>query len=385
MTHAVPQTATTPPPAPAGDGAAAPGLFVRLARREPVALALVLVPAVGFLFMFWRWFVRQHQFSLEYPEDWGHAYIVPLVSAFYIWQRRKEIVGSFSRVFWPGLLVIALAIVTYLYFVFAFPNHMFQGFALVLGVAGIVMLLSGTRGFGVLFFPVAYLALGVTISEQVMNQLTWPLQQLAAAGGHMLLNLLQVDATRISNVITVYASDGSEIPLNVEEACSGMRMVIAFVALGAAVAFISCRFWWQRIALLLLTVPVALVMNIVRVAALGVAGLIDPDLAGGDSHTVIGTILLLPSLGVFMGFVWLLNRAVVDESASKKSAATKTKATTKSKSKTTIKSSVTTVTTTESSGAASKSPAEPKSGDKSKAAKPAPRSTKNRKRKGGSK
>jgi hypothetical protein len=59
-------------------------------------------------------------------------------------------------------------------------------------------------------------------------------------------------------------------------------------------------------------------MNIVRVAVLGVLTLIDPNLAAGDAHTIIGTILLVPSLGLFLGIVWALNRVVrEDEPAAK--------------------------------------------------------------------
>ncbi|MEM1422920.1 MAG: exosortase/archaeosortase family protein [Planctomycetota bacterium] len=307
-----PTATTAPAPSPgAGDT-----LLARIAGREPRALAIVALPALAFFAMFYRWFLTQHSMSIGAVEDWGHAYIVPLVGLFYIWTKRREIVRTPDSVYWPGLAVAVLGVVTYLYFVLAFPNHMFQGFALVLTVAGLVLLVAGTRVFGVLFFPVAYLALGVTISDQIMTLVTWPLKQFAAVGGDILLQMLTLETQRAANVIYVLPSDPDKapVPLNIEEACSGMRMVIAFIALGAAVAFLSCRFWWQRIALLLLTLPVALGMNIVRIAALGVVGLIDPELAGGDSHAIIGMILLFPSLAIFMGCVWLLNKAVVEVS-----------------------------------------------------------------------
>lgn len=87
-------------------------------------------------------------------------------------------------------------------------------------------------------------------------------------------------------------------------------MLIAFFALAAAVALLSCREWWQRVAVVLLAGPVAVLMNVVRVAVLGILTLIDPNLASGDAHTLIGTILLVPSLFLFLGMVWALNRTV---------------------------------------------------------------------------
>ena len=94
-------------------------------------------------------------------------------------------------------------------------------------------------------------------------------------------------------------------------------MVVAFYALSVWVALTWNREWWQRIALFLLAGPVAVLMNIIRVAVLGLFSLLDPELASGQAHTLIGTLLILAPellivlLGVFFvvlmlsGFVGL--------------------------------------------------------------------------------
>jgi exosortase/archaeosortase family protein len=117
------------------------------------------------------------------------------------------------------------------------------------------------------------------------------------------------------NRIELLTRAGKVIPLNVAEACSGMRMVVAFFALAAAMALISCRYWWQRIVLMLLAAPVAILLNIGRVSTLGVLSLENQNLAQGQAHTFIGTILLVPGLLLFMGIVWLLNRVVAPAAA----------------------------------------------------------------------
>ena len=65
------------------------------------------------------------------------------------------------------------------------------------------------------------------------------------------------------NNIEIVKSDGTTIPLGIAEACSGMRMVVAFIALAGSVALLSCHLWWQRTAVMLLAVPVAVLMNLV--------------------------------------------------------------------------------------------------------------------------
>jgi exosortase/archaeosortase family protein len=64
---------------------------------------------------------------------------------------------------------------------------------------------------------------------------------------------------------------------------------------------------------LMLAAPVALLLNVARVMALGIATLFNADLAAGQAHTFIGTLLLVPGFGVYMAVVWALNRCVRDE------------------------------------------------------------------------
>lgn len=302
-----------------GSGAgAARAASVMLSSVGP-GLGLVLgLLAVAFVGLFWQWMARQYGpsgFSWNHTEDWGHAYLVPLVSGFYLWSRRAELSRVPTAVFWPGMGLILMGIASYVYFMTSFSNHMFQGAAMIATLAGLVLLLTGPAMLRATGFPIAYLSFAVAISEMVMNKLTWQLKIWASVGAEWVLNLAGLivgfDVDRTGNVLIV--SDGvKQHPLNVAEACAGMRMVIAFVALAAAVAFFSCRQWWQRVAVLLLSVPVALGMNVMRVAVLGLLTLEDPDLATGGAHTFIGTLLLIPAFALFMASVWALKAMVPD-------------------------------------------------------------------------
>jgi len=299
-----------------GDGSPAGrrimGLFT------PGGLAITIAVAAAFLAMFFRWVLRQHHFSSTNVEDWGHAYIIPLISGYLVWRRREALAAARTDVFWPGVLPMLLGVATYVYFNIFVPNHMLAGGAMVLTLLGVVMTLLGPRGTRLLFVPVAFLLLGVTISTKIMLALTFTLQLVASEGANIVLVLLGplmgFETELAGNTITITDAQGDEHPMNVAEACSGMRMVIAFIALAAAVAVLGSEAWWKRAAVVLLAVPVAVVMNVLRVAVLGLLTLIDADLASGDAHTLIGTLLLIPSLGVFMGIVWALNR-IIEEPA----------------------------------------------------------------------
>jgi len=277
---------------------------------------------LAFFALFYRWFHRQHLFSMDAMADWGHAYFVPLISGYMIWQRREELKRLPVRTFWPALAPLAAGILSYFFGIVLIQNHMFQGFAIILTLYSGLLFLLGPKFCGPLFLPVAFLVFGMTVSEKIMLGITWPMQLIASDGAWIMLGIIgQVEGFSVEvagNTLTIIEPDGAVHPLNVAEACSGMRMVVAFVALAGAVALLASRQWWQRAALLMLSIPVAVIMNVVRVAVLGLLTLVDPNLAAGDAHTFIGTLLLFPALGSFMFIVWALDKSVSPEQTDKK-------------------------------------------------------------------
>lgn len=294
----------------AGGAAGSERVLDGLVTRVGLVRAAILLPLFAGVFFFF--FRQQHAFSIA-GGDWSHSYMVPLISLYILWQKRAELARTPAWGFWPGLLPLLMGIACFVLFqVSSLSNHMLQGWAMVLTVFGLVLLLTGPRVAAVAFLPVAYLVFGVTISDRVMIVITYQLQLVASQGAWALLNVVGVPTEVAGNLLTVIDNTGAPQKLNVAEACSGMRMVIAFLALGVAVALTYTRHWWQRAALLLMAVPVALLMNVLRVAVLGVATLYDPALAAGESHMLIGTVLLVPAFFLYMGLAWALKMAVAE-------------------------------------------------------------------------
>ena len=272
--------------------------------------------ALVFIAVFADFFLKQVRFAISMPSDWGHTLIVPAVVAYFVWLRREELKSAQIAPCWLGLLPVVLGVGWYSLCVFGprpLFHHNLMGAGVYLTLFGVVLLLLGTGAMRWLWFPVAYLAVfSQTISEVVLNRVTFQLQDLAAAGAYLLLAVLGLEVDRAGNTLTVW-SEGVPHPLNVAEACSGMRMLIAFLALGTYFAYVNLTITWQRIALVLCAVPVALAVNVLRVTSLGILSVVDANLAQGEFHHFIGVLWLLPGLAMFLGVVWLLRRMVVDE------------------------------------------------------------------------
>jgi len=309
---------TSPSHAQGHAGSAAPGAHAAAVAAPVLSKRVVGIGAVlalAFVWMFWRWFERQSRISINHMEDWGHALVIPLISVYMLWQAREKIAATPVRVFWPAFVPFLVGILSYVYTVVYVNNHMLQGFSLILTLGSMVLFVTGPAMLRRVFLPIAYLLLMVTVAESIMLAVTFSLQLIASQGSWIMLSLIGepfgwFSVTLDGNTLEIMAGNGKVHPLNVAEACSGMRMVVAFYALAGAVALLGTTQWWQRIALLLLAGPVAIFMNMIRVTVLGLLTMVDPDLATGDAHTMIGTLLLIPSLALFLGVVWILGRLV---------------------------------------------------------------------------
>ncbi|MSR18334.1 MAG: exosortase/archaeosortase family protein [Phycisphaerales bacterium] len=261
--------------------------------------------------VFWDFFRQQLAFALDQPSDWGHTLVVPLICGYFVWTKRVELLSVEFAPCWWGVAPLILGVGWYMLCVFGpkpLYHHNLFSVGLLLAIIGCCLLLLGTRPLRWLWFPLAYLwFFGQTVSEQLLNLVTFRMQDIAAQGAWILLNGIGVDADREGNVLVIFNGAVAE-RLNVAEACSGMRMLVAFLALGVAMAYTTLDRPWQRVTLVALGVPVAIFVNVLRVATLGVLSLWDAQFAEGEFHHLIGLIWLIPAFLLYLGAMWTLKK-----------------------------------------------------------------------------
>jgi exosortase len=123
--------------------------------------------------------------------------------------------------------------------------------------------------------------------------------------------------TEAQAVVIDYVMPGAPpSTLNVEEACSGMRLMMAFVALGVALAYIQQRPTWQRVVMMLSCLPVAIACNAIRVTITGLLHIYGySSLAEGTPHALLGIATMGIALGLFAVIGYILNHLFVAESS----------------------------------------------------------------------
>ena len=241
---------------------------------------------------------------LEVP-DWSHGPLIPLFSIgilLYIHQRwtGRRPAGSYL-----GLAVVFFALLANVLAVWWFHLIMLEDYSWWLLLIGMVLTICGWRFTAVVWFPLLFMVFSIRISGQLYTRLQTISQLAAAQASAVLLNIMRVTANLDGVVINMLTRTQREVPLTVAEACSGMRILMAFAALGSLLAYTIRRPWWHRIILVIAILPIAVVANILRITAMGLLYYFDHDSwAEGLAHTLEGLLMLPIAFGLF----WLLHK-----------------------------------------------------------------------------
>ncbi|HOV77322.1 MAG TPA: exosortase/archaeosortase family protein, partial [Sedimentisphaerales bacterium] len=143
-----------------------------------------------------------------------------------------------------------------------------------------------------------------------------PMRHLSATITTTLLNLIpNLDATASGVVIeVVYQGRRLDPALDVAEACSGMRLLMAFLALGVAMAYLHERPLWQRLVLLASTVPISICCNIVRVTLTGfLYVLVGQQYTQGIYHDMLGLAMLPLAFGLYGLLAWFMASLFIED------------------------------------------------------------------------
>ncbi len=249
-------------------------------------LLLVLLMAAVYYDVVWR-LIKQWS---DDP-NFSHGFIVPMFSAFIIWTKRKELAAIPLQPSIWGLPVIvgslALVIVGNL------GAELFVArISLVALLGGIVLFLLGWQYFKALLFPWLFLFLMVPIPAILFVQMTLPLQTLAAKLAAAALKLVGIPVFREGNIIALPA-----MPLEVAEACSGIRSLLSLGTLAIIYGYFVEERVSMRVIMALAAIPIAVLANGFRIFGTGVlVQYWGPEQALGFFHEFSGWLVFLVSM-----------------------------------------------------------------------------------------
>lgn len=287
---------------------ASPGATGRAARwRSPLLVAAGLLAVL--LWSYWPVALSLYK-DWQSDQNYSAGQLVPLAALYLLWQERRAL--ALCRVapsWWGAALVLFAQVVRLLGLLYLFESA--ERYALVMTVAGLVLLVAGRPVFWRLRWILLFLALMVPLPGRIHNLISGPLQTCATLGTVFVLELFGVTVGREGNVIVL--NDVQEIA--VAEACSGLRMLTAFIVVACVFAYIVNRPRWQKVVLVVSSVPIAVFGNLARLVLTAVLYLVASSaLAESFFHDFAGIVLMMPlAVLLLLGELWLMTRLVVPD------------------------------------------------------------------------
>lgn len=260
-----------------------------------------LVLSTAFIVLFFSP-IRELFLDWKIDPNYEHGFLIPIISAYLIWQRRERLqTSALSPSFGKGLVIFCLAMLIYI-LATAGAEWFLSRMAMLLSLAGLVIYFGGTRLFRQLWFPLLFLGFMVPLPYLIYYRLTFPLQQFASFGAFQTMQVFGIPGLREGNILHF-----SGFSLEVIEACSGLRSMMVLTALAALLAYMSSLSNGLRWVLFLAAVPVAVVANVFRLVIIAVLGIFwGPEVANGFLHEGSGLLLFLSGLLLLLSLSGIL-------------------------------------------------------------------------------
>lgn len=196
----------------------------------------------------------------RHNQDYSAGQLVPFVAVYLVWRKRRAVRAGGLEPCWWGLGVILLAQMVRLSGGLISMGSLVR-YSLPLTIMGLVLTVCGRRAFLELRWVLIFLFLMVPFPARIHQAVSGELQHQATASTTFVLDLAGVNIVRHGNVIELV---DHHVNIGVVEACSGLRMLTAFIIVAATVVFLIDSPRWQKAVLMASSVVLAIVCNLAR-------------------------------------------------------------------------------------------------------------------------
>jgi exosortase len=267
------------------------------------ALAAAVMAALGVAATFPAW---ADIFEIAYKdEEYQHIFLVPLVALWMVWIRRMRF--RYCRVSGTGIGLLAAAVgwavSSYGY------HHGYQSLwhgGAVMVVLGCILTVLGKQALFQFLPAVAVLVFIVPVPGSMRQRIAIPLQTWTAQITEVILEVVGIPVERSVNWLTVNGK-----PLEIAEACNGLRMVWPLILMSYLFSFGLPLRNGVRLVLLLASPLSAIFCNVVRILPTVWVYSHHTEDVGSRFHDVSGFLMLPIAFLLLLGIIKLLDWAMI--------------------------------------------------------------------------
>ncbi len=258
----------------------------------------IVIGALAFAVLFWAPFTTLLRDWWSDPEA-GHGLLLGPIALIIAWKRGIDPEARGRPIL--GVSLLAFAVV--LRYLSSLAAELFTMRAsMLLAVCALVIYAYGFRQVIRWWLPFTLLALSIPLPSVVLGTIALPLQLHASRMGAALLEARHVPVLLSGNVLHLPGR-----ALFVTEACSGLRSLTSLLAIGVLISGMWLRLPVLRVIIIALTIPIAVLLNGIRVFLTGfLVYFVDPRLGDGLMHYTEGWVMFVIAFAILGAMAWVL-------------------------------------------------------------------------------
>jgi exosortase len=239
---------------------------------------------------------------------YSHGYLIPLFALVLLWMRREPIQFAAPREMWAGLALLGLGLGLRVYFTYTAIITV-ELYSFIPCLAGVFLLVGGWPLLRWAGPPIAFLVFMFPLPTPIKTHVLERLQYVATVCSTFVLQTMGVPAYCEGNRISI-----GELQLGVVDACSGLRMSTNLLALVVAIVLVTRQTWWERLLILASAIPIALVVNVVRIVITALCHMyIGSEAVNAAFHDWAGLAMMPLALLLLFAEIEILSRLVLEE------------------------------------------------------------------------
>ena len=246
-----------------------------------------------------------------YERLYAHMILVPFVSGYFLFLKRKQISLATDYSFKAGIIISLIGIL--LFWIeeknglgLSQNSHLSLAVlsALIFWIGGFVFF-YGVKAFKIASFPLLFLLFMVPIPSRVLETIVYLLTCGSAEAAYGFFKLTGVPVLREGFTFHL-----PRLTIEVAEQCSGINSSVALFVSSIVAAQLFLRTGWKKVVLVLSIFPITILKNGMRIVTLSLLGIyVDPRILHGQLHRKGGIPFFIIALAMLAPVLWYLRRS----------------------------------------------------------------------------
>jgi len=266
-------------------------------QNQNMAVNIVGIAIIGLIaaFAYKTTLIWMYERFMGADSYYSHGFLVPLISLYFIYLHKEELTKVEIQNSFSGLAIVFFALLLHIIGTMLYVFSI-SGFSIFFLIFGLSLFLFGNKISKIIWFPLLFLVFMFPLPEALISLISFPLKIFAAKAGVWIISILGIPIYLEGFNIFIPAGQ-----LLVGNPCSGLRSLVAFLALGSIFAYLEPISTINKYLLFFLSIPIALLSNIVRIPILIlVSNYWGLEAAGPDTFVHTGSGILVFVLGFLL-------------------------------------------------------------------------------------